>query len=116
MLFVPALIPQTTSLRNSLFTMGLAYLALFSTSCTDNHTETGNVETGVCDDLDLPPCPEECPEDWAATCGEICKVEGETCGNQIGDGRECVDGLWQCSVHAPVGDADTCNLVCDPEA
>ena len=66
-----------------------------------------------CEGVQLPPCPPECPDDYAATCGLPCKVEGEECGNEIGDGRQCVDGSYVCSVHSPLGEG--CNLVCDPE-
>ena len=64
-----------------------------------------------CADLDLPECPEECPDDYASTCGEPCETEGEECGNSIGDGRVCVDGVYQCSVHAPL-EAEGCNSIC----
>jgi hypothetical protein len=65
-----------------------------------------------CAAADLPVCPEECPEDAFSECGESCETEGEVCGNNIGDGRECVDGIWQCTVHAPLGGPGECNLVC----
>jgi hypothetical protein len=46
-------------------------------------------------------------------CGQACTSEGDSCSNQIGDGRTCVNGLWECSIHAPLGTG--CNLVCrDP--
>ncbi len=78
-------------------------------------TTGGSTTTATdCEGVTLPPCPEACPDDWAASCGLACDEEGETCGNEIGDGRVCTDGLWQCSVHAPLGTG--CNLVCDPEA
>ena len=64
-----------------------------------------------CAELDLPECPAECPEDYASTCGEPCESEGEECGNEIGDGRVCTDGMWQCSVHAPL-EPTGCNQVC----
>jgi hypothetical protein len=63
-----------------------------------------------CDELELPPCPEECPAEDTVECGSACENDGEECGNEIGDGRNCVDGLWQCSVHPPLGDG--CNQVC----
>lgn len=70
-------------------------------------------DTGeYCQAAELPPCPDACPDDWAATCGEPCEVEGETCGNEIGDGRVCAEGVWSCAVHAPLGTG--CNWVCDP--
>lgn len=65
-----------------------------------------------CNGVELPACPEACPDDYAATCGEACTVEGETCGNDIGDGRQCLEGIYQCSVHAPLGGPGECNLVC----
>ena len=64
-----------------------------------------------CASLDLPTCPEECPEGWGEECGQPCDVEGEECGNDIGDGRSCVDGVWSCTVHAPL-EPEGCNLVC----
>jgi hypothetical protein len=39
-------------------------------------------------------------------------VEGEACGNNIGDGRVCTDGMWTCSIHAPL-EPDECNRVCE---
>ena len=77
-------------------------------ACTEKET----VETGdPCADLDLPECPQECPDDYASTCGEPCETEGEECGNSIGDGRVCVDGIYQCSVHAPL-EPEGCNSIC----
>ena len=66
-----------------------------------------------CADLALPDCPMECPEDFASTCGEECDSEGEECGNAIGDGRICQDGIWSCTVHAPLGGEGECNRVCN---
>ena len=66
---------------------------------------------GPCFGLTLPECPDACPDDWALSCGEPCDAEGETCGNTIGDGRTCVDGLWACSVHAPL-EPRGCNRTC----
>lgn len=77
--------------------------------------DTGVDDTDPCAGLDLPPCPPECPTGWGETCGTACEVEGETCGNSIGDGRSCTDGQWACTVHAPL-EPEGCNLVCDPEA
>ena len=68
--------------------------------------------TDPCEGLDLPVCPPACPTDAFAACGEPCDVEGEACGNNIGDGRTCLEGTWQCTVHAPLGTDETCNLVC----
>ena len=66
-----------------------------------------------CAEIDLPDCPQECPEDYASTCGEACESEGEECGNSIGDGRICQDGLWTCTVHSPSDGPDECNRVCN---
>lgn len=82
--------------------------ALLLTACFDPG-ETGE----YCQAAELPPCPAECPTDYAASCGEPCEIEGEACGNEIGDGRECLEGTWSCSVHAPLGMG--CNWICDPE-
>ena len=57
-------------------------------------------------------CPPECPEDYASSCGEACDIEGEACGNEIGDGRVCTDGVWTCSVHSPLEPGE-CNIVCE---
>ena len=65
-----------------------------------------------CAELNLPECPMECPEDFASSCGEECEVEGEECGNSIGDGRICSEGVWSCTVHAPLGGEGECNRVC----
>ena len=75
---------------------------------------SGSAETGgedPCAGEDLPECPAECPDDYAATCGEPCETDGEACGNSIGDGRVCLDGIWSCSVHAPL-EAEGCNQIC----
>ena len=71
-------------------------------------------EQDLCADVELPSCPEECPEDYASTCGEPCDEEGEECGNSIGDGRVCADGVFSCTVHAPLEPYE-CNWVCDPD-
>ena len=83
---------------------------LFLTACDTDKTDTSSDDP--CADLDLPECPPECPDDYASSCGEPCDTEGDACGNNIGDGRECVDGMWQCSVHAPL-EPDGCNSVCE---
>ncbi len=87
--------------------MHLLVLVLL-TACFDSKPDTAH----PCEGVELPPCPDACPDDYAATCGEPCEVEGEVCGNEIGDGRECSSGTYTCSVHAPLGEG--CNLVCDP--
>ena len=69
-------------------------------------------EQDYCADLELPECPEACPDDYAASCGEPCTEDDPPCGNTIGDGRECVDEMWVCSVHAPL-EPDTCNRICN---
>jgi hypothetical protein len=70
-------------------------------------------DTGeYCQGADLPPCPPACPADYAQSCGLPCDSEGEACGNEIGDGMSCSDGIWSCAVHAPLGTG--CNWVCDP--
>ena len=61
-----------------------------------------------CAGVELPPCPGECPP--GDFCGMACEVEGSKCGNNIGDGMECIDGTWMCTVHPPLGPG--CNLVC----
>lgn len=63
-----------------------------------------------CEGVDLPPCPPECPDQAPALCGQPCDMEGDACGNNIGDGMVCTGGTWQCSVHPPLGPG--CNLVC----
>jgi hypothetical protein len=83
-------------------------------------TSTDNLEDSAspCVDVlnELPACPEECPEDYNATCGEACDAETPDCGNSIGDGRTCVDGVFSCAVHAPLGGPGECNWVCEPRA
>jgi hypothetical protein len=64
-----------------------------------------------CFGIPLPSCPPACPADYSQHCGEPCAVEGETCGNNIGDGRTCVEGRWACLIHPPLS-PDHCNLVC----
>jgi hypothetical protein len=75
----------------------------------DSATDTA----GPCASESLPACPPACPEDAFEVCGQPCTVEGETCGNSIGDGRVCDGGVWSCSVHAPL-EPEGCNRVCDP--
>ena len=83
------------------------FFVLFTACFVKESSDSGD----PCADLDLPECPAECPEDYASTCGEPCDIEGEECGNSIGDGRVCVEGTYQCSVHAPL-EQDGCNSVC----
>ena len=78
--------------------------------CTDS-VKTDTSSNDLCSGIELPECPAECPEDYTSTCGEECETEGEECGNDIGDGRICTNGIWQCSVHSPL-EPDQCNLVC----
>ena len=78
--------------------------------CTASE-KVDTASSDLCAGIDLPECPAECPEDFANSCGEECQTEGEECGNSIGDGRICTDGLWQCTVHAPL-EPDQCNLIC----
>ncbi len=88
--------------------IGLAF------GCADKEPplDTASGDTAdVCAGISLAACPDECPEDWAATCGEPCETDGETCGNDLGDGRACVGGTWSCTVHAPL-EPGGCNLVC----
>jgi len=72
---------------------------------------TGDAGGNACVGLALPECPAAC----AATafpdeCGQTCDEEGAACGNDLGDGMRCIEGTWQCFVHAPLGPG--CNLVC----
>ncbi len=64
-----------------------------------------------CEGVELPACPAACPDNFGVECGQPCDVEGETCGNEIGDGRTCQDGVWQCTVHPPLGMG--CNRICN---
>lgn len=85
-------------------------LLVVLTACGSGTSNDDSADPCAAADLDV--CPEECPEDYASECGESCEAEGEVCGNDIGDGRECLDGIWQCTVHAPLGGPGECNLVC----
>jgi len=91
-------------------TVQILSLFLLATACGSDAAVDDSADP--CAALDLPECPEECPPDAFAVCGESCETEGEVCGNNIGDGRECIDGIWECSVHAPLGGPGECNLVC----
>ena len=64
-----------------------------------------------CADVVLPECPEACPEDWSLSCGEPCTESDTSCGNDIGDGRSCIDGRWTCNTHGPL-EPYVCNKVC----
>lgn len=65
-----------------------------------------------CAGVELPPCPPACEESQAGRCGQPCAPGADlACGNNIGDGMQCVDGTWQCSVHAPLSPTG-CNLTC----
>lgn len=89
-------------------------LALLVVACNGGGIadDTSDIDSGdPCADLNLPECPPECPDDWSASCGEPCGEDDEACGNNIGDGRECIDGQWQCEVHAPLG-PDECVQIC----
>ena len=90
----------------------MRFLILFLLfACNDKPVDSSSSED-PCAELDLPECPPECPDDYASSCGEPCETEGDACGNKIGDGRQCVDGMWQCSVHAPL-EPEGCNRVCE---
>ena len=80
-------------------------------ACGDAEDKIDTSAGHPCDDVELPDCPPECPDDYAQSCGEPCNEEGDACGNDIGDGRECVDGIWACSEHAPL-EPDGCNWIC----
>lgn len=89
-------------------------LALCSIACSGGivSDDTSDIDSGdPCAGLDLPECPPECPEDWSASCGEPCEEEDQACGNTLGDGRECIDSQWECSVHSPL-DPGECSDVC----
>lgn len=66
-----------------------------------------------CAGLELPPCPPPCPDEVLGTCGGPCTIEGEVCGNTIGDTRVCSDGRLACTVHPPL-DPTGCNQACTP--
>ena len=80
-------------------------------ACTGAEDTIDTSAEHPCDDVELPDCPPECPDDYAQSCGEPCEDEGDACSNNIGDGRECVNGVWTCSEHAPL-EAEGCNWVC----
>lgn len=66
---------------------------------------------GPCADVELPPCPADCELGAFERCGSACDPATDAaCGNEIGDGMECVGGSWQCTIHPPLGMG--CNLVC----
>ncbi|MEZ4222903.1 MAG: hypothetical protein R3B13_18315 [Polyangiaceae bacterium] len=67
-------------------------------------------QSDPCVGQSLPTCPPQCSPGSTANCGQPCNVEGEECGNNIGDGMTCTGGTWQCTVHPPLGQG--CNLVC----
>jgi hypothetical protein len=111
---IPSLLSLIDTGHRGLLVLSMATVVLCTSACMDKTLDSGSDTAGECADEDLPPCPDECPEDWASTCGEACEVDGETCGNEIGDGRECIDGIWECTVHGPLDEG--CNQVCDPDA
>jgi len=86
-------------------------LACLGMACTGGPDDTAD-SAAPCAGLELPECPAECPDDWSASCGEPCEEEEEACGNSIGDGRECIEGLWACSVHSPLEPGE-CGQVCE---
>ena len=63
-----------------------------------------------CAEKALPECPAQCPAGAFERCGAPCSVEGEACGNELGDGMMCVGHVWLCTVHAPLGTG--CSRVC----
>ena len=83
------------------------FLALTIFACNPDADDSA----GLCDGVELPECPPECPEDGSTNCGAACEVEGDECGNNIGDNRICVDGTWECTEHAPL-EPNECNWVC----
>ncbi len=78
--------------------------------CVENLCESF-IPGDPCEGVDLPPCPPECdPDLFPGECGGPCEPDGATCGNNIGDGMQCLEGQWLCSVHPPLGTG--CNLIC----
>lgn len=67
--------------------------------------------TDPCAGMTLPDCT-QCSDGAAlsANCGKPCALEGDSCSNEIGDGRACQNGTWLCQVHPPLGTG--CNRVC----
>ncbi len=89
-------------------------LAFLGMACSGGgiSDDTSDIDSGdPCAGLELPECPPECPDDWADSCGEPCGEDDEACGNTIGDGRECIDGLWACEVHSPLEPGE-CTQIC----
>ena len=68
-------------------------------------------EFDACTGVELPECGPECADGAFEQCGEACDPAADNdCGNNIGDAMACVDGVWSCSVHPPLGMG--CNLIC----
>ena len=65
-----------------------------------------------CASVTLPACPAECTQPLGEMLGTACPPDQAKCGNNIGDGCECTDGKWECTVHKPLGGPGTCNLTC----
>ena len=79
----------------------------------DSGSSDGASESGTgdpCAGVELPLC-DYCPAAMATLCGLPCEMEGQTCGNEIGDGMQCAGGQWECVVHPPLGEG--CNEVCE---
>jgi len=73
--------------------------------------ETVRFDFDACTGVPLPACPPPCADGAFAACGEACDPAADVdCGNEIGDGMTCADGMWACSVHPPLG--DRCNAIC----
>jgi hypothetical protein len=93
--------------------LGLAAVAsgLFLIACAGGPPPPAaeQAESDPCKDKPLPACPTACAQATSELAGKPCSGESR-CGNDIGDGCQCVSDVWQCSVHAPLGPG--CNRVC----
>jgi hypothetical protein len=71
------------------------------------------ITTDPCESVDLPLCPDECPGTQVEVANTACSDEGAVCGNELGDGCECIDGRWACSVTSEASaDPGECALAC----
>jgi hypothetical protein len=105
----------SSSLRIPLTPLRVAYAAGYGSDTGTMVVRLGEASAtwnfDACTGVELPACPPVCEDGAFSRCGTACDAATDAaCGNDIGDGMQCVGGSWQCTVHPPLGPG--CNAIC----